>query len=534
MNISLSAPRQTAPPAAGTPPSRFDCSPGVESDRKSAARDIDQPAQANRPRQSPATSIRFGSFCLWPVQRLLLQDDQPIHIGSRALDILIALLERPGELVAKEELMARVWPNTFVEPANLTVHIAALRRALGDGRDGNRFLINIPGRGYRFVAPVMVSEQPLSADREPAIVGHLHNLPAKLGRLIGRDEVVARLSAQLTQDRFLSIVGQGGIGKTSVALAVAETGVAKYRDGTWLIDLAGLDRSQAVAEALAFALGLELHSHEPLAGAIAALRDKQMLLVLDNCEHVVAPAAGLIAAILRDAPGVQVLATSREPLRTEGEQVYRLAGSESPPIDCTSAEQALRFPAVQLFVKRAAAAVGEFALSDADAPAAAAICSKLDGNPLAIELAAMRVNSLGIGGLAAGLEDPLRLLTNGRRTAPARQQTMRATLDWSHDLLTEPQQRALRRLAIFSGDFSLSAATAIISERGRPDCHIVDEVMDLVGKSLIASEAREAQPRFRLPHIARAYALEKLRESGELDSVSLRHAEYFRGDDDRR
>ena len=471
---------------------------------------------------STATLIRFGSFSLWPMQRLLLQDNRPVHLGSRALDILIALLERPGDLVGKDELMARVWPKTFVEPANLTVHITALRRALGDGRDGNRFLINIPGRGYRFVAPVTVSGQFKPSFSATSVAGQCHNLPARVTRLIGRRDIVVRLSALITHHRSLTVVGPGGIGKTAVALAVAREVATSYRDGSWWIDLAARGNPQDVAGAVASVLGLELDREKSLTKLLTALRDKEILLVLDTCEHAVAAVADLVAAVLREAPGVHVLATSREPLCTEGEQVCRLAGLESPPAHCANAERARRFPAVELFLERAAAGIGEFALSDADAAAVSDICNTLEGLPLAIELAAHRVSSLSIAAVAAGLKQPLRLLTAGYRTGPARQRSMRAALDWSHGLLTDKQQVVLRRLSVFSGEFSLQDAAAIVFNQARLDCPMVDEVTELVSKSLIASKVRETQPRFRLSHVTRAYALEKLGESGELDAIARR------------
>jgi predicted ATPase/DNA-binding winged helix-turn-helix (wHTH) protein len=477
---------------------------------------------------SAATSIRFGAFCLWPVRRLLLQHNQPVRIGSRALDILIALLERAGDLVTKDELMSRVWPNTFVEPANLTVHIAALRRALGDGRDGNRFLINIPGRGYRFVAPVTLSEQFKPSLRATFATGESHNLPARVTRLIGRQDVVGRLASQITQDRFLTVVGPGGIGKTAVALAVAEEVAASYRHGTWWVDLAASENPQQVAGAVASVLGLELDGEKFPANLVTPLRDKEILLVLDTCERVVATVAGLVAAIMREAPGVHVLATSREPLHSEGERLCRLAGLESPLTDCASAEQAVGFPAIELFVERATATVREFTLGDADAATVSDICRTLDGIPLAIELVARRVGSLGIAELAAALEAPQLLLTSGYRTGPARQHTMRASLVWSHDLLTDKQQVVLRRLSIFPGEFTLCDAVTVVSDRAQPACDIIDEVSELVAKSFIASDMREAQPRFRLTHITRAYALEKLRESGELDATARRLADYLK------
>ena len=398
--------------------------------------------------------ICFGSFRLLPAQGLLLDGDKPVPLGSRALDILIAMVERPGELVGKDELMARVWPNTFVEPANLTVHIAALRRALCDGRDGNRFLINIPGRGYRFVAPIHGSEGLDTSHPQPAVAGHLHNLPAPVTRLIGREYVVAGLTTFFSQDRFVTIVGPGGIGKTSVALTVAEQRVEKYAHGARLIDLGPVADPRLVPTALACALGIEIGAQISLPSLIATLRDKKMLLVLDNCEHLVAAAAGLAAEVLRGAPGVHILATSCEPLRTEGERVYRLPPLESPMVASgICAEDALRFPAVQLFVERTAAALGEYVFSDVDAPIVAEICRKLDGIPLAIEFAAARVPCFGIAGLAARLDDPLHVLVGGSRTAHPRQRTMRATLDWSYDLLPEAEQAVLRRLSVFTGRF---------------------------------------------------------------------------------
>jgi predicted ATPase/DNA-binding winged helix-turn-helix (wHTH) protein len=473
-------------------------------------------------------AICFGSFRLLPAQGLLLDGDKPIRLGSRALDILIALVERAGELVTKDELMARVWPTTFVEPANLTVHIAALRRALRDDRNGNRFLINIPGRGYRFVAPIHASEELQASCPQPLLLKHVHNLPAPVTRLIGREDVVAGLSAQFCHDRFFTIVGPGGIGKTSVALAVAAKQIEQYRHGVWLIDLAPVCNSLLVPAAFASALGLESRADNPLPELIATFSDKQMLLVLDNCEHVITVIAGLAADILKGAAGVHILATSREPLRTEGERVYRLPPLQSPPVaNGVCADEALRFSAVQLFVERTASVLGDYVLSDADAPIVADICLKLDGIPLAIEFAAARVACFGIGGLAARLDDPLHVLIHGSRTAHPRQQTMRATLDWSYDSLTEAEQTALRRLSLFTGDFTLQAAGTVISDSTRSGNQVIDQVTELVTKSLVAAQIGDAEPRLRLLGTTRAYAFAKLAESGELDSIAQRHVEYF-------
>jgi predicted ATPase/DNA-binding winged helix-turn-helix (wHTH) protein len=473
-------------------------------------------------------AICFGPFRLLPTQRLLMDGDKRLHLGGRALDVLIALVERPGELVSKQELIARVWPNTFVDPANLTVHIAALRRTLGDGRGGNRFLINIPGRGYRFVAPIKLSDEFEPATILSGPVQYMHNLPAHVTPLIGREDAVTGLSAQLHRDRLLTIVGTGGIGKTAVALVVAEKLIPNYRDGVWLIDLAPVYDPLLVPVALASALRLEIHAENPLPELMAFLREREMLLVLDNCEHLVAAAASVAAGILRGAPNVHVLATSREPLRTEGERVYRLPPLQSPPVAIgIGAKEALAFPAVQLFAERTAAALGEFVLSDSSAPAVADICLKLDGLPLAIEFAAARVGFFGIRGLAARLDDRLDILNTGSRTKLPRQRSIRPTLDWSYGLLTEAEQKVLRRLSIFPDNFTLRTAGAVSSDGTISGNQIINQITELVAKSFVDAEAGDAEPRLRLMETTRVYALAKLAESGELDTVARRHAEYF-------
>ena len=341
-------------------------------------------------------AVSFGPFRLLPQQRLLLESDKPVRLGSRALDILIALVERPGEVVGKDELMARVWPNTHVDEGNLKFQIGALRRALGGG---NRYLANVPGRGYSFTAPVTRLDSPMPAAPQVAHEKPVHNLPARLMRIIGRADIVSRLAARLPRQRLITIVGPGGIGKTTVALAVAEALIPAYEHGVWLIDLAPLGDPRLVPNALFAALGLEIRSENPLLGLIAFLRDKRMLLVFDNCAHVIDAAAALAIAVLRNAPGVHILATSREPLRIEGEHMHRLSPLASPPASARlTAVEALRFPAVQLFVERAEETLDEFTLSDADASLVSGICNKLDGIALAIELAAARVDAFGVRG----------------------------------------------------------------------------------------------------------------------------------------
>ena len=283
--------------------------------------------------------------------------------------------------------------------------------------------------------------------------------------MIGRDDAVAALVARLSRQRLVTIVGAGGIGKTTVALAVAERMMASYEHGVWLVDLAPLGDPRLVPSAVATVLGLEIRTEDPLAALVAALRDNRMLLLLDNCEHVIDAAAGLAAALLSGAPGVSILATSREPLGVAGEREYRLASLGIPQASSRlTAAEAAAFPAVQLFVERVSAIVEDFALTDANAPAVVEICRRLDGLPLAIEFAAPRVEVLGVEGLAARLDDSLQLLGARRRTTMPRHRTMRAVVDWSYGLLSEDEQPFFRALGIFAGGFTVEAAAAVVPD----------------------------------------------------------------------
>src|SRR4051794_3669988 len=408
------------------------------------------------------SAISFGPFRLLAARRLLLEGDEPVRLGSRGFDILAALVERAGEVVGKEELIARAWPGTFVEESNLKIQVSALRRALGDGQGGHRYIVTVPGRGYSFVAPVSLEEPPQAPPPPTIAPAGAHNLPLAVTRMIGRDETVAALVSPLSRERLGTTVGPGGIGKPTVALAVAERVIADYEHGVWLVDLAPLGDPRLVPSTVATVLKLEVRSDDPLPWLVAFLADRRMLLVLDSCEHVVDTAAALVAEGLRRAPGVRVLATSREPLRVGGERLHRL-----PPLDFPAepaglaAAAALAFPAVRPLLRRAAASLDGFELGDADAPLVAVICRRLDGIALAIELAAGRVDAFGIGGLAALLDDRFPVLKGGRRSAPPRHRAMSAVLDWSYGLLPEGERAILRRLAVFAGDFALDSAVAV-------------------------------------------------------------------------
>jgi len=470
----------------------------------------------------------FGSFQLVPAQRLLLNSGNSLRLGSRALEILITLIECAGETVSKDRLIGRAWPDTVVDEAALRVHVAAVRKALGDGREGNRFIVNNPGRGYSFVASVTREQRhevPAPPPNQPARTG---NLPALLTRVVGRDEVIATVASRCSQHRLVTIVGPGGIGKTTVAIAAAEQMSASFADGIWFVGLATLVDAALVPAATGAALGMPSTGGDPLAALAAWSQDKHMLIVLDCCEHVAYAAAALAEAVLRSAPRVCILATSREPLRTEGEWLLRLPSlsvpSGSAPL---SAAEALDYAAVQLFSERAAAAIDGFVLGDAHVPEVLTICRGLDGMPLALELAAVQVDVLGIQGLAQGLTHRFDLLTRGRRTALPRQQTLRATMDWSYDLLPKAEKLVLRRLAVFRDGFIMEAAGSVVGDEHIRSFEVIEIIANLSQKSLVATDISGDITYHYLLDTTRAYALEKLSESGEATAISRRHADYY-------
>ncbi len=470
-------------------------------------------------------AICFGPFCLRPAAHLLLENERPVDIGARALDLLIVLVERAGELVTKEELFARVWPGVVVDEGSIRTQVGLLRKTLRDGRGGARYLMTVPGRGYRFVAPVSVAEAPKSVEPRAPLIESTAGLPVRLTRLIGRADAVNDITGRLNRHRFVTIVGPGGIGKTSVALAVAEQARTSYDDGVYFVDCAPLLGTSLVARKLASTLALEIAEDDPSRGLIAFLRSKRMLIVLDCCERVVEAAAVLVESLLKGAAGAVILATSREPLRAEGESVYRLPPLDVPPTSSDlSANDALTYSAVQLFVERVASSLGRFELRDTEAPVVADICRRLDGVALALELAAGRVEVFGLPGVATRLEDRVRLLTHGRRTALPRHQTLTATLDWSYDALSEPEQAVLRRLSVFAGDFTLEAAQAVATDDSGVSSDIVELVASLVSKSLLNADVTTATGHYRLLDTTKAYALKKLTDSGELDRAARRHA----------
>jgi predicted ATPase/DNA-binding winged helix-turn-helix (wHTH) protein len=457
-------------------------------------------------------------------RRELLVDGTPARIGSRAFDVLQLLVEARGGLVTKDEIMRRVWPGVIVEESNLQVQISALRKALAEHRDAIR---TIPGRGYQFIADLGEGGivQP-SAALPPAAARPLSNLPAPMTELVGRDAELARFAERIAANRLVTLIGPGGIGKTRLAIEVARTLLPQFADGAWVAELAAVSDPELVPGAVAAALGLEFSAGA--ASVARALAKKQLLLVLDNCEHVIEAVARLVDALLRASPGARLLATSREPLRVEGETIVRVPPLDLPENGASAPTDLLQRGAIKLFVSLAAAAEPQLAMDAHAITAAATICRRLDGIPFAIELAAARVATLGVDGIAARLDDRFKLLTGGRRTALPRQQTLRATIDWSHDALPQPERCVLRRLAIFAGDFALEAASTIAAEDTLPPAQVVEAIDNLVAKSLLAADIRSGRAQYRLLDTTRAYALEKLAEAGELAAVARAHAVYFR------
>jgi predicted ATPase/DNA-binding winged helix-turn-helix (wHTH) protein len=433
---------------------------------------------------SSATRILFGPFELNVAERSLKKADEVIPLGGRAFDILLTLLDRPGEIVSKGDLIAKVWPDVTVEEGSLRVHLSALRKALGEGQFGNKYITNVQGRGYCFAAPV--TRQTAEPDKGNPF-SKSSNLPPALSRMIGRDDAVLEIRARFQTERLITVLGAGGIGKTTVALATGHAALADFSGAVFFVDLAAVrDRGQVVG-AIASAIGIELQFADPEGALFSYLRLRKALMILDSCEHLIEKTAEVIDCIFRRAPNVYMLATSREALQIADERVFRLHPLDCPPEQPTlTAAQVISYPAVRLFAERVSARGSESSLSDEEVPIVAEICRKLDGIPLAIELAAGRAAIFGVKDTASRLGSRLDLLKFGRRTANPRHQTLRAALDWSHDHLSEVERIVLRRVAIFIGHFTLEAALAVAEEEGIGQSDVADAMRSLVDKSLIA------------------------------------------------
>ncbi len=465
--------------------------------------------------------LSFGPFELSIGNRLLTNGTKVVPLGARAMDILVVLVEQANKVVSRRTLIERVWPKRGVGEVSLRVHISALRKALAQRDPARRYIANVPGRGYSFVVPI-TSPSPETSEIDPVLRSRL---PARLTRMVGRKDAIAAIQAKLAAQKFVTIVGPGGIGKTTVAVAVAHEMRSVFDGRVRFVDLSSLGDASLVAPAVANSFGLAIQTNDVVPALIDHLLEAPTLLVLDGCEHLIDGASALAEKLFCGVPTLHLLATSREALRVEGENVHELAALGCPPDDqAISASRALEYPAVQLLVDRVRAVRGQFELADADAPIAAGICRRLDGIALAIELAAGRVDIYGLSKTAILLDDHLNLTWAGRRTAAARHQTLNAALEWSYDLLDERERLVLSRLGVFSGGFTFEAAIAVVADDEVDEARVSDCVWELRSKSLITAHGHES--RLRLLDTTRAFALQRLAESDE-QLLRRRHVLYF-------
>lgn len=477
------------------------------------------------------TDYSFGPFRLSPERRLLLDGQQAVRIGSRAFDLLSLLVEQAGEVVDKEALIKRAWPKVVVEQTSLRFHIAMLRKLLGDGQDGARYITNISGRGYCFVAPVQRGSPSLDHSATPSIADDVslapQNLPVRLTRMVGRQTLLRALAAQLPQQRIVTIVATGGMGKSTLALALAEQLLPQYPQGVWFIDLSMLKEEALVASTVATTLNIGVNPQDALPRLLTELRHHRMLLLLDNCEHVRQGVASVVDALLANT-GIHVLATSREALGAHDEAVSFLPSLPTPsPGEARTAAEALTYAAVQLFVERAIASQDSFELSDAEAEAASEICRRLDGMPLALELAAARMDAFGVHGLLRQLKDQFELPAGPRRGAPDRHRTLKALLDWSYAMLSPTEQHLLRQVSIFCGPFDQDALHRVLTDGAQGQTELQESMRSLVSRSLVTMESGPDHIRYRLLDTTRVYALDRLRLSDEHTEVRRRHAGYL-------
>jgi len=487
----------------------------------------------------------FADFELRPEQRLLLRAGEPQRLGGRAFDLLVALVERRDRLVPKAELMDVVWPRLVVEENNLQVQVLALRKLLGP-----RAIATVPGRGYRFLLPLLdeparaSSPPPAGAmprgDDQPADVAQGRGAAAPHGAaLIGRTADEAALAASVSAHRLVTLLGAGGVGKSSLARVVVERLAPRFGDGMAWVDLTAVGEAQGVVDAIAAATRAALARGDRARALAAAMAPMRLLLVLDNAEHLLDAVLATANAVHDAAPAVHVLVTSQAPLRLGVEQLYRLEPLALPDPDAPL-DEAQASAAVQLFVARVRASDRHFVLDAHNAPAVVSLTRRLDGLPLAIEMAAARVPALSPAQLDSALRERFRVLTTGDRGAPGRQHTLQAAMEWTHALLGAAERAVFRRLAVFVGSFSLQAAQAVCADAVPADAgsvhpalvldewQVLDALAVLVDRSLVAPPVGEP-PRYRLLETPRAFALRLLGDdAAEAQRVRCRHLAVYR------
>ncbi len=468
---------------------------------------------------------RFGEVEIRPTERRILVGGQPAPVGARAFDLLLALIERRDRVVTKDELLELVWPGVVVEENNLQVQVSALRKLLGP-----QALATIPGRGYR-----LAIELDHDTGSPPAPRKRNHNLPAPLNSFVGRERELEEIARLLGTARLVTLTGTGGAGKTRLSLQVAAIALVDYPDGVWFVELAPLADERLVAQAVATVLGVKEAAGRTLPEALERhVADRRLLLVLDNCEHLARACAELAKRLLQAGGALRILASSRERLRVAGEAAYPVPslaipdrldaanGDAPPPLDL---ERLARTEAVRLFIDRARGAQHAFNVDRRNAAAVADICRRLDGIPLAIELAAARVDSLSVDQIASRLDERFGLLTEGDPTAMPHHQALRASIDWSYDLLSASERALLQRLSVFAGGWTLEAAGAVGDGGDTGETGAVDLLVPLVEKSLVVMDA--GGERYRLLETVRQYAQERLHDSGDEVDARARHLGYY-------
>lgn len=471
--------------------------------------------------------FRFGSYDFDPDRQQLVRGDETVRLSGRAGAILRVLAERAGEIVSSRDLLNEVWPDRLVGDGTLRVHIASLRRLLGAGDDGERYIVNEPGRGYRLAADVEISVAAPDAAAARAAPRGMPAFPEPIADLLGRDEDIARVRALLDgAPRLVTLVGPGGIGKTSLAIAIAATLRAAFADGIAFVDLAGLRDPGAIAGAFTLALGIPPTAGTAEAVVVRHLKARTILLVVDNCEHVIDRTADLLAQILAECPGVGILATSREALRLDDEVVHPVACLDSPRASLgLRAATALRYPAVQLFADRARRVQPDFEMTDANVRLAAIVCEKLDGLPLAIEIAAAHVRTFGLDGLASLTDSGLSAFGPTRR-ATSRHRSLQAVLDWSVALLSPIERDAFAYLSVFRSAFTLEAAIEIAGAYGG-ETVMIQALGGLAEKSLLQVKTTGGATTYRMLDTTRAYAAAGLKARGEHGAAARRHAAHL-------
>ncbi|MBK8467513.1 MAG: winged helix-turn-helix domain-containing protein [Chloracidobacterium sp.] len=487
-------------------------------------------------------------------RRSLKRNGEPLTLTSKTFDLLQQLVENHGSVLSKDELLDRVWPGQFVEENNLSVQISALRRVFGDKNGAYRFITTVPGKGYSFIETVKRSgnEGSTDANAAPQRVS-----PANLYEgesVFGRSEEIAEIKSllQSTDDgaRLIILTGAGGCGKTKLAQAVAGELSADFPDGVWFVELAAVNNEELLALTVAVALGVEESSETtPVESLKNFLSERRMLLILDNFEQLIS-AASFIKEIIASSPSLKILVTSRVALRLSNEREFEVRPLSVPPKDIVlSAEQLNDYAAVRLFVARAKSSKKNFAMTEENASSVAEICRRLDGLPLAIELAAPRVKLLSVQSILSRLENSLQLLTGGAHDMPERQRTMRGTIEWSYDLLDEAEKIMFRRLAVFAGGFTVEAAETIAEEENArkreqsspidvqsvsssTDLGIAASALDLLGSLLdnnllVSKEQTDGSSRLQMLEVVREFAFEMLGKTGELDDLLRIHAQLF-------